>query len=107
MILHSLDYPDKKTPTTSSSGSSNLQLIIIIICVILLIVIVFLVVIFLLYRRRGLCFKQQNKTETNIHVKLQNIEPRYDNIDDNEGKPLYASVGGNDDDTIDECVKKD
>ncbi len=106
MILHSLDCPDKKTPAASSSGSGNLQLIIIIVCVILLIVIVLLVVIFLLYRRRALCFgkiKQQNKTEKNIHVELQNIETapesKYDNIDDNLGNPLYASVGGNNDDT--------
>ena len=110
MVLLSLDcttlITNTKTPATSSSGSSNLQLIIIIVCVILLIVIVLLVVIFLLYRRRALCFgkiKQQNKTEKNIHVELQNIETapesKYDNIDDNLGNPLYASVGGNHDDT--------
>ena len=67
--------------------------------------IVLLVVMFLLYRRRALCFGKikQNKTEKNIHVELQNIETapesKYDNIDDNLGNPLYASVGGNNDDT--------
>ena len=116
MIIHwqyvwfySLDCPT--VPTTEKrpkkSSTSNLQLIIIIICVILLIVIVLLVVLFLLYRRRALCFgkvkQRQQKAEKNVHVELQNIdspqESKYDRIDDNVGNPLYASVGGNNDDT--------
>ena len=68
--------------------------------------ILLLAVIFLLYRKRLLCFgkmKQKQKPEKNIHVELQNIdnteESKYDRIDDNVGNPLYASVGGNSDDT--------
>ena len=111
-ILHSLDCTtlstgtNIKTPAETSSGSSSLQLTIIIVCVILLIVIVLLVVIFLLYRRRALCFgkmKQRNKTDKTVHVELQNVEdaqePAYDKIEDNQGNPLYSSVGGNHEDT--------
>ena len=47
--------------------------------------------------------KQKHKPEKNVHVELQNIddmqESKYDKIDDNVGNPLYASVGGNTDDT--------
>ena len=38
-----------------------------------------------------------------MHVELQNVENgqevQYDKIDDNVGNPLYASVGGNEEDT--------
>ena len=61
---------------------------------------------FLLYRRRALCFgkkKHREKTSKNVHVELQNVENgqevQYDKIDDNVGNPLYASVGGNEEDT--------
>ena len=105
----SLDCPTEapgSTEAKDSSDSNNLQMTIIIICVILLIVILLLVIIFLLYRRRAFCFgkmKQRQKTDKNVHVELQNVESghevQYDKIDDNIGNPLYASVGGNEDDT--------
>jgi hypothetical protein len=47
--------------------------------------------------------KQRNKTDKTVHVELQNVEdaqePAYDKIEDNQGNPLYSSVGGNHEDT--------